>query len=417
MDKLKIGIFLQSYIDDRVGGGFSYLTTLIEAIDNYKFDPQLELSFIDTGSSNHLPVRNKILRIEPHKIIPRKTKYSDYFNTTYLRPTKKLLKPIKRLNQWLETAFEKEYYKAIELELKKNEVDLIYYITPEPHKLNYPFVCTHWDAGHRSMFCFPEVAMNDSFAYRQHYFQTTIEKAFAVYCESNAGRKELIRYTGINEERLFVVPLFPGKVVDLFVNESDQARHLHNYGLTANAFFFYPAQFWSHKNHYNLLLAFKKLNEIYPQIKLLFTGSDKGNLEYIKKVLVDLHLENNVVMPGFVEVEEIHSFYKNALALVMPTFLGPTNMPLLEAEALGCPVICSDLEGHREMLNKNASYILPDDPQTIFDALLIHSSSVGEKANQINPVFNIQNAVKQIESNFLKIKPRRKSFGSNFNQF
>jgi glycosyltransferase involved in cell wall biosynthesis len=43
----------------------------------------------------------------------------------------------------------------------------------------------------------------------------------------------------------------------------------------------------------------------------------------------------------------------------MPTLLGPTNMPLLEAYYIGCPVICSDLEGHREILENNALYFNP----------------------------------------------------------
>ena len=49
----------------------------------------------------------------------------------------------------------------------------------------------------------------------------------------------------------------------------------------------------------------------------------------------------------------------------MPTLLGPTNMPLLEAACLDCPVICSDLEGHREMLGDYALYFNPYSPEDI----------------------------------------------------
>jgi glycosyltransferase involved in cell wall biosynthesis len=210
--------------------------------------------------------------------------------------------------------------------------------------------------------------------------------------------------------------MFPGTVARLDVDLSRQVQYLERYGVHGRGYFFYPAQFWSHKNHYNLLLAFKKLNKNYPHIKMLFTGADKGNLEYIKSVVGDLGLQNMVVMPGFVSADEIHSFYKNALALVMPTFLGPTNMPLLEAEFLGCPVICSNLVGHREMLGENACYVEPDDPQSILDGMIKHVEAEPKKP-RTNAVFNIGNAVRQIESNFLKLMPIRKTFGTNFNQF
>ncbi|MDB5205619.1 MAG: hypothetical protein JWR72_694 [Flavisolibacter sp.] len=416
MDKLTIGIFLESYPDKQIGGGFSYYEALIEAIDQYNFHNALDIRFISTGFASSAPGKKKILNIDPYRHINKKIRYKQHFNYSILQPAKKVAKLISYLHQKLQAEFETAYTKAIEKELVRHGIDIIYYLSPQSHKFNYPYVSTHWDIGHRSMFSFPEVAMNGSFADRCNYFQTTLQKAFAIYCESEAGKAELIKYTNINEDRVFVVPLFPGTVASLSVSLSGQIECLEKYGLHNRAYFFYPAQFWSHKNHYNLLLAFKELIKDHPEIKMVFTGSDRGNLEYIKKVVKELSLQNTVVMPGFVSSEEVYSFYKNALALVMPTFLGPTNMPLLEAEVLGCPVICSNLEGHREMMGENACYVKPDDPQSILDGMIKHIEAKPTKPRN-NAVFNIANAVRQIEANFLKLKPRRKTFGVNFNQF
>ena len=38
-------------------------------------------------------------------------------------------------------------------------------------------------------------------------------------------------------------------------------------------------------------------------------------------------------LPG----EDVAPLYAGAVALVMPTFFGPTNIPVLEAWAVGCP--------------------------------------------------------------------------------
>ena len=46
--------------------------------------------------------------------------------------------------------------------------------------------------------------------------------------------------------------------------------------------------------------------------------------------------------------------YTEALALVMPTYFGPTNLPPLEAFQTGTPVLYSDLPGMREQVGDAA---------------------------------------------------------------
>lgn len=43
-------------------------------------------------------------------------------------------------------------------------------------------------------------------------------------------------------------------------------------------------------------------------------------------------------------------FYRRARRMVMPTYFGPTNIPPLEANALGCPVAVSKVYGMPEQL-------------------------------------------------------------------
>jgi glycosyltransferase involved in cell wall biosynthesis len=53
-------------------------------------------------------------------------------------------------------------------------------------------------------------------------------------------------------------------------------------------------------------------------------------------------LTNNVKIFNFLSNEEIKYAYKNAVALVMPTYFGPTNIPPLDAWANELPVIYSN---------------------------------------------------------------------------
>jgi glycosyltransferase involved in cell wall biosynthesis len=110
-------------------------------------------------------------------------------------------------------------------------------------------------------------------------------------------------------------------------------------------YLFYPAQFWAHKNHVNLLLALKQLSDQGKVIQLVLTGSDYGNLLHIEKTISELGLQNQVRTLGFVSNEELVAFYQNALALTYVSFFGPENLPPLEAFALGCPVIAARVDG------------------------------------------------------------------------
>ena len=42
--------------------------------------------------------------------------------------------------------------------------------------------------------------------------------------------------------------------------------------------------------------------------------------------------------------------------MVFPSIVGPNNYPPIEAASLGCPVILSDLPGHREQMGNAALY-------------------------------------------------------------
>ena len=157
-----------------------------------------------------------------------------------------------------------------------------------------------------------------------------------------------------------MMPMFPGPVVDVVVPKTDQKLFLDRSGQIEGSYLFYPAQFWQHKNHINLLKALKILKEKFDLIvPLVLVGSDKGNLNEVIANISLLGLSSQVHYMGFVSLSEQRTLYENALALVMPTFLGPTNMPPLEAITIGCPVICSDLPGHREQLKDAALYFDP----------------------------------------------------------
>jgi glycosyltransferase involved in cell wall biosynthesis len=182
-----------------------------------------------------------------------------------------------------------------------------------------------------------------------------------------------------------------------------------------STFIHYPAQFWAHKNHYNLLVAFRNVLNEFPDLKLIFTGSDKGNKNYITSLIKEMKLNNSVIDLGFVSNEELKWLYLNSSGLVMPTLLGPTNMPLLEAAELNCPVACSNFPGHIEQLGDYGYYFNPESPEEIAQVLVkMLNENKDQKIKKYVSKFNISETIKQIDKSFSEIKQIRFTWGNNY---
>ena len=70
----------------------------------------------------------------------------------------------------------------------------------------------------------------------------------------------------------------------------------------------------------------------------------------------------NVINAGYLKDGELKALYKNASALIFPSLYEGFGLPLLEAMACGCPVLCSDIPASREVCSDVALYFDPYSP-------------------------------------------------------
>lgn len=398
MRKLRVGVWLLDNYKPEQGGGFSYYSQMIQSLKDYDFK-EAEILFVSNKVNVAFFSKQKVYEIQAKRHIPK------------IEFWKKVLRRVGRvLNfDFFEPDFvkiEERYFVDVKSELN-HVIDVMYYLTPVVVFPNFPFIYTLWDIGHLSMYAFPEVSMNGIYERRQSDYNSYPQKALMVFCESKVGKADAENYLGINRNRTKVIPMFPSEIINSKIvsqrpkNTQSDVEFIH-----------YPAQYWAHKNHYNLLLAFKEVQKKHPNLKLFLTGSDKGNKSYILSVIKELNLDKEVVDYGFVSNEELKWLYLNSMGLVMPTFLGPTNMPLLEAAALGCPVACSDLAGHKEQLGDYAYYFNPLLPDDIANAII---TMLLDKNNNVkrhyNNTFTLEIAIESIDAVFTEMKQIRFCWG------
>ena len=102
-----------------------------------------------------------------------------------------------------------------------------------------------------------------------------------------------------------------------------------------------------------------------PKLTLIFVGSDKGNKEFVAQVAKNLGVEKYIKFLGFVTRDHLIYLYKNAVALTYASYCGPENLPPLEAFALGCPVLASNIPGAQEQFGDAAILFAPQKPEEI----------------------------------------------------
>lgn len=398
LKKTTIGVWIDSKSKPEDGGGFGYLDQILRNLSHFESN-DFELIFITNGNLNFPYVSNeKIYKlVEPIVIIK---------NNFLKRIVNKFCRVMYGKNL-LNVTFNNE--KAVKKELSK-VIDIIYYPTVYCPIDYMPFILTVWDLGHLNTFTFPEVSMNGVFEFRDSYYKTLISKSLLILCESAIGRNELLKFYPVFEKKIKIVPMVPSNIIndEIIPQKPEELNQIKD-------FIFYPAQFWAHKNHYNLILGFKKALIVNPNLKLILCGADKGNLAYILELISFHDLRTKVLYLGFLEIEKLKWLYLNSKGLIMPTFLGPTNMPLLEAAFLGCNVACSDIPGHREQLGGYSYYFDPLDINEICDAIL-HLNKNQQK-NQQKLSYNLYSSFEELKYCFIYSTMIRKTWGESDNIF
>lgn len=356
---MNIAILFDSKVD--VGGGYHQSLKLVQELNKH-FSKKHRISVINTLKAN----KNIFAKMSVNEI---------YFNyslkvklTEYLRKSKVAKIILKKIRLFPLNPFDRL--------LKSNKIDLIIFtgqsiwaLKTEIH--NYAILA--WDFDHRYHPEFPEVSKNGTFEHREKFYNRVLPKAVAVLVDSEISKRDALRYYCLEDNRVHILKYLPADFVNF--NEllfKDQPINVKKKFNILNDYVFYPAQFWAHKNHVYILdalLLLKKNNNII--IDAVFVGSDAGNKSTVISYAQKLDIMNQIHFLGYVDDMYMPYLFTQSLALVMPTYFGPTNMPPIEAFSLNTPVIYTDLPEYIESYNNAMLKLDLADPTTLFDNLLL----------------------------------------------
>lgn len=255
--------------------------------------------------------------------------------------------------------------------LIRDGIDVVHFTsTSKRHLLLHqlPFTITIFDGCHRDAPEFPEVRTFGEFERREILFRLASTKAVAVIVNASELIDDLCRRYAMERERAICIPFSPSTYVSRSAPDAAaDAAVLAKYRLEPG-YLFYPAQFWPHKNHITLLAALALLRERGITERLVLCGSNRSGRDKIDLAIRTYGLSDQISIIGFVESAELGALYRGASALVMPTYFGPTNLPPLEAWAVGTPVIYP--EAFKAQAGDAAILFDHDDPHSLADAIV-----------------------------------------------
>lgn len=143
---------------------------------------------------------------------------------------------------------------------------------------------------------------------------------------------------------------------------------------------------YSLKGLHILLRAVKIVKQKYPDVKLYVPGgkTDNGKLvvingygNYIKKLMSDLDIEDNVVFTGTLSAEDVAKSLLSANVCVVPSAIEGASATLCEAMMVGTPAICSYRGGMTDLLTNGVNgftYDFPEYPLLAYRIMQIFDS-------------------------------------------
>jgi len=176
---------------------------------------------------------------------------------------------------------------------------------------------------------------------------------------SDFSRQELSKLLGVGVERIGLVP----NAVDHVLGVAPDMAVIKKFDLETRPFFLFVGSPANNKNRANAIRAFVALDR--PDVALVMVGGAAST--FAKSLLGDLPA--NVVSTGRLTDEEIQALYVRAAALVFPSVYEGFGIPPLEAMALGCPVIASDIPPVREVCRDAVTYFDPHHVASISSAM------------------------------------------------
>ncbi len=177
-------------------------------------------------------------------------------------------------------------------------------------------------------------------------------KSAALLTPSEFVKHDIINYTGVPADKITVT-----------LESSDAIRDTAEpyKPLIDKQFIMYVGRPLPHKNLLRLIEAFKLVQQLFPDLRLVLVGKKDILYQRIEQQVKDEHI-TNIVFTDFVSEGQLRWMYENCAAYTFPSLSEGFGLPVLEAMRHGAPVVSSDATCSPEIYGDAALYFDPLNP-------------------------------------------------------
>ena len=176
----------------------------------------------------------------------------------------------------------------------------------------------------------------------------------------NKGALEMLLENGVERERLHYIP-----------NGIDVERWpMRDTAPAGDPVVVCSARFVPRKRQEDLVRALALLSERGVEVRGVLAGTGP-TMDECRHLAAGLGIADRVEFPGAVSPERVRELVEGATAFCLPTLWEGMPAAVLEAMALGVPVVATDVDGIRELVEDGRSGLLvaPRSPDRLADAL------------------------------------------------
>jgi glycosyltransferase involved in cell wall biosynthesis len=241
--------------------------------------------------------------------------------------------------------------------LKDDNFDIFHPTYYDPYFLKYigekPYVLTIHDMIHEK---FPEMfPRNNKITQNKKLLAENASKIIAI---SESTKNDLIDIFGIEISKIDVV--YHGN--SLFENIKNQ-----EFNYVPGNYLLYVGSRGAYKNFNLFIRAIHSLIVENSDLSLVCVGGGKFTSNELK-LFKTLNIRNKVYQYSL-EDSELAEFYKNAIMFIFPSLYEGFGIPILEAFACNCPVVCSNTSSLPEVSGNAAIYFDPFNYESILKSV------------------------------------------------
>lgn len=143
---------------------------------------------------------------------------------------------------------------------------------------------------------------------------------------------------------------------------------LERFGLKQQGYFLFLARLVQDKNPDFLIKGF--IASQHKELKLVIAGNNTADAEYVNSLHRIAEGNEDVIFTGAVYDKDKEELLRNAFVFCLPSTIEGLSIGLLEAMSRKLPIIASDIEANREVLDENeAVWVRPENTNDIKEAI------------------------------------------------